>query len=100
MVIAVCLAILGAIALRIGMAPHLVALGTGVGGGGGAGSGTMRFGRWTFGMNGLGLQDLFQPGSKGYGGVQAFKVAAQAVLISLAPASWVAGYFRLREAEV
>ena len=98
MVIGVCLGILGLIAVRIGIAPHLTAMGTGFGPGNG--SGTMRFGRWSFQMNGTGLQDLFKPGSRGYNGMQAFKVAAEAVVIALAPASWVAAYFRLREAEV
>ncbi len=97
MVIAVALGILGGIAIRVGIAPHLTAMGTGFGPGG---SGTMRFGRWSFQMNGTGLQDLFQAGSKGYAGMQAFKVAAEAVVIALAPASWVAAYYRLREAEV
>jgi hypothetical protein len=94
MVIGVCLGILAMIALRIGAGPHLSALGRG------SGSGSMRFGRWSFQMNGTGLQDLFTPGSSGYGGAQAFKIAAEALLIALAPASWVAAYFRLGEAEV
>jgi hypothetical protein len=94
MVIGVCLGILFMIAFRIGVGPHLSALG------GASGSGAMRFGRWSFQMNGTGLQDLFTPGSKTYGGANAFKIAAEALLIALAPASWVAAYFRLREAEV
>lgn len=97
MVIALALGILAGIAIRIGVAPHLTAMGTGFGA---PGSGTMRFGRWSFQMNGTGLQDLFKAGSKGYAGMQAFKVTAEAVVIALAPASWVAAYYRLREAEV
>ena len=92
LVIGVCLGILAMIALRIGMGSHLSSLG--------GSSGAMRFGRWSFQMNGTGLQDLFTPGSKGYGGANAFKIAAEALLIALAPASWAAAYFRLREAEV
>jgi len=97
MVIGVCLGILAGIAFRIGIGPHLTAMGTGFGPGG---SGTMRFGRWSFQMNGTGLQDLFKPGSTGYAGMQTFKVVAEGVVIALAPASWVAAYYRLREAEV
>ena len=94
LVIGVCLGILAMIALRIGIGPHLSSLG------GGAGWGAMRFGRWSFQMNGTGLQDLFTPGSKNFGGANAFKITAEALLIAMAPASWVAAYFRLREAEV
>ena len=98
LVIAVAVGILGGIALRIGVGPHLTAMGTGFGPGNG--SSTMRFGRWSFQMNGSGLQDLLKPGTRGDAGLQAFKVTAEAVVIALAPASWVAAYFRLREAEV
>jgi len=98
MVIAVALGILAGIALRIGVGPHLTAMGTGFGPGNG--TGTMRFGRWSFQMNGTGLQDLFKPGSRGFAGLEAFKVTAEALVIALAPASWVAAFYRLREAEV
>ena len=91
LVFGVALAILASFALRIGLASHF-ALGTGRGG--------MRFGGWAFDLNGTGLQDLFSPGARGYQGAMAFKVAAQALFIALAPASWVAAYFRLGEAEV
>jgi hypothetical protein len=86
------LAIVSAIALRIGLSGHLGSAGGRVGG--------MRLGGWAFNLNGLGLQDLFTPGSRGYSGAMAFKVAAEALFIALAPASWVAAYFRLGEAEV
>jgi hypothetical protein len=94
MIIGVCLGIIAAIALRLGIGPHLSEMG------GLSGGGSMRFGRWTFQMDGSGLQDLFTPGSRGYAGAQAFKYAAEALAIALAPASWVAAYYRLREAEV
>jgi len=79
------LAIVSAIALRIGLSSHMRSL---------------RLGGWSFNLNGMGLQDLFTPGSRGYSGAMAFKVAAEALFIALAPASWVAAYFRLGEAEV
>ena len=79
------LAIVSAIALRIGLSSHMRSL---------------RLGSWSFNLNGMGLQDLFTPGSRGYSGAMAFKVAAEALFIALAPASWVAAYFRLGEAEV
>ena len=60
----------------------------------------MRLGRWSFNLNGMGFQDLFQPGSRGYSGAMAFKIAAEALFVALAPASWAAAYFRLGEAEV
>ena len=85
------LAIVSAIALRIGLSSHL---------GSAAGGGSMRLGGWSFDLNGMGLQDLFTPGARGYTGAMAFKVAAEALFIALAPASWVAAYFRLGEAEV
>lgn len=84
--------ILAMIALRIGLSSHL---------GAAAGrAGSMRFGGWSFNLNGMGLQDLFTPGSRGYSGAMAFKIAAEALFIALAPACWVAAYFRLGEAEV
>jgi hypothetical protein len=90
-VFAVALAILTSIALRIGLASHF-ALGTGHGG--------LRLGGWAFDLSGNSLQGLFQPGARGYQGATAFKIAAEALFIALAPASWVAAYFRLGEAEV
>jgi hypothetical protein len=90
-VFGIALAILTTIALRIGLASHF-ALGPGHGG--------MRLGGWAFDLNGTGLQDLFRPGARGYQGAMAFKVAAEALFIALAPASWAAAYFRLGEAEV
>lgn len=83
--------ILSMIALRIGLS-HLGAAAGRAGG--------MRFGGWSFNLNGMGFQDLFTPGTPGYSGAMAFKVAAEALFIALAPASWVAAYFRLGEAEV
>jgi hypothetical protein len=90
-VFAVALAILTTIALRIGLASHF-ALGPGRGG--------LRLGGWAFDLNGTNLQDLFKPGARGSHGAMAFKIAAEALFIALAPASWVAAYFRLGEAEV
>jgi hypothetical protein len=87
----IALAILMFIALRIGLASHL---------GAAAGGGSMRLGRWSFNLNGMGFQDLFKPGTRGYSGAMAFKVAAEALFVALAPAAWVAAYFRLGEAEV
>jgi hypothetical protein len=84
------LAIVGTIALRIGLASHF-ALGPGHG---------MRLGGWGFDLNGTNFRDLFSPGSRGSTGAMAFKVAAEALFIALAPASWLAAYFRLGEAEV
>jgi len=89
-VFGIALAIVSTIALRIGLASHF-ALGPGRG---------MRLGGWAFDLNGRGLQDLFKPGARGYQGAMAFKIAAEALFIALAPASWVAAYFRLGEAEV
>ena len=40
------------------------------------------------------------PGARGAAGATAFKTAAEALFIALAPASWLAAYFRLGEAEV
>ncbi len=60
----------------------------------------MRFGGWSFNLDGMGFQDLFRPGTRGYSGAMAFKIAAEALFIALAPASWVAAYFKLGEAEV
>jgi hypothetical protein len=85
------LGIVALVALRIGLSSHLGSAG---------GSGSMRFGGWSFNLNGMGLQDLFRPGTRGYSGAMAFKIAAEALFIALAPASWVAAYFRLGEAEV
>jgi len=64
------------------------------------GTGSMRLGGWVFNLNGAGLRDLLTPGARGYAGAMAFKVAAEALFIALAPASWAAAYFRLGEAEV
>jgi hypothetical protein len=88
----IALAILGGIAIRVGVLPHLSAMA------GGSGSG--RVGGWMFQLNGPGFQNLFAPGARGYSGAMAFKIAAEALAIALAPASWVAAYFRLGEAEV
>jgi hypothetical protein len=84
--------ILAAIALRIGLSHHLAS--------GGGRMGSLRLGGWAFDLNGAGMQDLFTPGARGYTGAMAFKVAAEALFIALAPASWAAAYFRLGEAEV
>ena len=89
-VFGVVLAIIGTIALRIGLASHF-ALGPGHG---------MRLGGWGFDLNGTNLRDLFSPGSKGYQGAMVFRTVAEALFIALAPASWIAAYFRLGEAEV
>ncbi|MGA2640363.1 MAG: hypothetical protein ABSG21_05585 [Spirochaetia bacterium] len=89
-VFGIALSIVSTAALRIGLASHF-ALGPGHG---------MRLGGWAFDLNGAGLQNLFRPGGRGYSGAMAFKVAAEALFIALAPASWVAAYFRLGEAEV
>ncbi len=90
MVFAICLFILGAIAMRIAIGPHLAAMARGGG----------PIGGWMLQLNGPGFQNLFTPGSRGYGGAHAFKIAAETLFIALAPASWVAAYFRLGEAEV
>ncbi|MGO9308913.1 MAG: hypothetical protein ACLQDL_07825 [Spirochaetia bacterium] len=89
-VFGIALGIVFTIAMRIGLASHF-ALGPGHG---------MRLGGWAFDLNGRGLQDVFSPGGRGYRGAMAFKIAAEALSIALAPASWVAAYFRLGEAEV
>jgi hypothetical protein len=89
-VFGIALAIVATIALRVGLASHF-ALGPGHG---------MRLGGWAFDLNGTGLRELFSPGARGYQGAMAFKTAAQALFIALAPASWVAAYFKLGEAEV
>ncbi len=89
-VFGIALGIVFTIALRIGLSSHF-ALGPGRG---------LRLGGWAFDLNGRGLQDLFKPGGRGYAGAMAFKIAAEALFIALAPASWVAAYFRLGEAEV
>jgi hypothetical protein len=60
----------------------------------------MRLGGWAFDLNGTGLRELFSPGARGYQGAMAFKTAAQALFLALAPASWLAAYFKLGEAEV
>jgi len=88
----VALFILSIIALRIGLASHLASAGGRIG--------SLRFGGWAFDLNGTRLQDLFTPGARGYSGAMAFKIAAEALFIALAPACWVAAYFRLGEAEV
>lgn len=105
LVFAVALFILGAIALRIAVGPHLAALANGggfgaSGGFGGPGRPGGPLGGWMLQLNGPGFQDLFRPGSRGGVGLDAFKIAAEALFIALAPASWVAAYFRLSEAEV
>ncbi len=89
-VFGIALGIVFTVALRVGLASHF-ALGPGHG---------MRLGGWAFDLNGAGLQDLFKPGGRGYHGAMAFKIAAEALFIALAPASWVAACFRLGEAEV
>ncbi len=89
-VFGIAIAIVSGIALRIGLASHF-ALGPGHG---------MRLGGWAFDLNGAGLRELFKPGARGSQGAMAFKIAAEALFIALAPASWMAGYFRLGEAEV
>jgi len=88
----IALAIVSTIALRIGLASHFAAAPGSFGG--------LRLGGWAFDLNGTGLQELFKPGARGYRGAMAFKTAAEALVIALAPASWVAAYFRLGEAEV
>ncbi|HET6450712.1 MAG TPA: hypothetical protein VFI08_05340 [Spirochaetia bacterium] len=90
LVAAVVLAILAGIAMRIAVGPRLAAMGNGTG----------RVGGWMLQLGGGGYQNLFAPGSRGYAGAEVFKVVAEGLLIALAPASWVAAYFRLREAEV
>ena len=89
-VFGVAVAIVGTIALRIGLASHF-ALGPGHG---------MRLGGWGFDLNGANFRDLFSPGSRGYQGGVVFRTVAEALFIALAPASWLAAYFRLGEAEV
>jgi hypothetical protein len=89
-VFAIAMAIVFTIAIRIGLASHF-ALGPGRG---------MRLGGWAFDLDGKGLQNLFKAGGKGYQGAMAFKIAAEALFLALAPASWLAAYFRLGEAEV
>jgi hypothetical protein len=91
-VFGIALGIVLAIALRIGLASHFAAAPGSFGG--------LRLGNRAFDLNGAGLQDLFKPGARGSQGLAAFKVAAQALFLALAPASWVAAYFRLGEAEV
>lgn len=90
-VFGIALLIVFTIALRIGLAPHF-AMGPGCGG--------LRLGGWAFDLNGTDLRDLFKPGARGYQGAMAFKIAAEALFLALAPTSWVAAYFRLGEAEV
>ena len=87
----ICVGILAAVAMRLAIGSHLAAIG---------GAGRGRIGGWMFQFGGQGYQDLFAPGSRGYSGLMVFKVIAEGLVIALAPASWVAAYFRLREAEV
>jgi hypothetical protein len=86
----IALVIIFFVAVRIGLAPHFAP---------GPGHG-MRLGGWAFDLNGAGLQNLFKPGARGSAGALGFKIAAEGLFISLAPASWVAAFFRLGEAEV
>ncbi len=90
-ILGVGVAVISMIAIRVGLGR--LNAGIGLHGGG------MWSGGWAFDLNGPGLSGLFAPGGRGHAGLMAFKTIGQALFIALAPASWLAAYFRLGEAE-
>ncbi len=55
---------------------------------------------FSFNLNNGDLTQIFGAGSSGQSGLSAFKIVAQVLFYAMAPVCWVAGYFRLSEAEV
>jgi hypothetical protein len=54
---------------------------------------------WGLNWNDAFVTNHFGPGSKGYPGMLAFKTTLQVMFYAMAPVSWLAAYYRLKEVE-